>query len=157
VPSFRPFKAEDPYHEAVSIVAIRYGEHPGLVYAHHVKVGHVPFQLLQFTVFEQDEWGRIVGRTISREDLLTRPVEEIGRMVGAVSLGKEEKQRTLAISTLSEEEMNNLSSAIYDELIMDSYARPLYPPGGVHALLGDTGLVQKWSLANAVRFAASGS
>jgi hypothetical protein len=154
VPSFRAFEPDAPSHEAASIIGVSYGSNSSAILASHVVVGHRPYQILSFSILELDEAGNVVQRTISRERLEGATVEEVAQELGPVFLYQSEETGEPSIiptPAMGEEDMTNLAAFLFSQFVNDSYASPLYPPGGIDSLLSDTGLVQKWALVQSSR------
>lgn len=151
-PTFRTFDAGAAGHEAASIIAVG---HNGKFYsttASHVQVNHNPFQLQKFTQLEIDpNTGAMTQRSASREQVASLSPEELARLLGPLAVGSD----AVPAPSMLQSDLPRLAAGVYSELINDGYARPLYPPGAITRLLGDTRLVQKWSETQRLRYNAA--
>jgi hypothetical protein len=149
VPSFRPVERSAPSHEAVSIVVLR-ERRVNSVLASTVTVSHQPFQIASFTVLELDRTGKLVSRSINRSQLTALSPDQLARVLGPPDLKPSPADGEVPVPT--ENDSLSLASLAYRNLLLDNFARPLYPPAGLQSMLADTSLVQKWTLVNRRRY-----
>jgi hypothetical protein len=154
VPSFRPFDRNALSHEAASIIVLR-ERRVNSVLASSVTVGHRPYQIASFTVLELDGTGKLVSRSINRSQLTTLSPDQVVRALGAPT--RRASQTDVEAPVPSENDAAALAGLAYRNLILDNFARPLYPLAGLQSMLADTSLVQKWALVNRKRYQESGS
>lgn len=152
VPSFRRFAPTAPSHEAVSIVVLR-ERRVNTVLACSVVVGHNPYQISAFTVTEAVPGAGLQSRSLDRPLLQSLTAEQVASRLGAPRVVP--SQWDPEVGGLGEGEMNLVASLVFDTLINDSHASPLYPPGGIQSLLADTPLVQKWGQAMSIRYTSA--
>jgi hypothetical protein len=149
VPSFRPFDRNAPSHEAASIIVLRERQ-VNSVLASSVTVAHRPFQIASFTVLELNRTGKLVSRSINRTQLTALSAEQLARVLGPPDLRPTASDGEVPVP--AENDALSLASLAYRNLLLDNFARPLYPPAGLQSLLADTSLVQKWALINRRRY-----
>jgi hypothetical protein len=148
VPGISKIDLEGESHMAVSIVAMAYNNIVGMVYAAKAIVGHRPFRTLSFIIMDLNKNGKIIERSIDRAELQNGSPKEISRKVGGPTFLP--KKRVI-VPALSENDVRQLSTKIYREILTDSYERGMYPPEAIRSLLADTPLVRKWSLVESIR------
>lgn len=149
VPSFRAFAPTAPSHEAVSIVVLR-ERRVNTVLACAVVVGHNPYQINAFTVVEAEPGAGLRSRTLDRAIVQRLTPEQIAERLGLPNVNPAEWDPE--VGGLGETEMNLVAALVFNTLINDRHAAPLYPPGGIQSLLADTALVQKWGQAMSIRY-----
>lgn len=149
VPSFRPFDRNARSHEAASIVVLR-ERRVNSVLASSVLVGHRPFQIESFSILEADRTGKLVSRSINRAQLTALSPDQLARVLGPPDLRPSRTEGEVPVP--SESDALSLASLAYRNLLLDNFARPLYPPAGLQTMLADTSLVQKWALVNRRRY-----
>jgi hypothetical protein len=149
VPSFRPVDRNAASHEAVSIVVLR-ERRVNTVLASSVTVSHRPFQIASFTILELDRTGKLVSHSINRSQLATLSPDQLARVLGAPDLKAAAAEGEVPVPT--ESDALSLASVAYRNLLLDTFARPLYPPAGLQSMLAETSLVQKWALVNRKRY-----
>ncbi len=151
-PTFKAFPAGAASHEAASIIAVGKDGNFGGALASHVLVNHNPFQLQKFTLFEIDpNTGELVQRSASRDQVRSFSTDELAHMLGPVAV----TPAAAPLPSMMQSDLPRLAAGVFSELINDSYARPLYPPGAISNLLRDTVLVQKWSETQRLRYSAA--
>lgn len=149
VPSFRAFAPTAPSHEAVSIVVLR-ERRVNTVLACSVLVGHNPYQINAFTVVEAQPGAGLQSRTLDRAIVQRLTPEQIAERLGRPNVNPAEWDPE--VGGLSGTEMDLVAALVFNTLINDRHAAPLYPPGGIQSLLADTALVQKWGQAMSIRY-----
>jgi hypothetical protein len=154
VPSFRPFDRNAASHEAASIIVLR-ERRVNSVLASSVIVDHRPFRIASFTMLELNEERQIVSRSLNRAQLTTLTADQAARVLGAPAVRVSDSDEEAPVP--SENDSVSLAALAYRNLILDNFARPLYPVAGLQSMLTDTSLVQKWTLINRKRYQESGS
>lgn len=149
VPSFRAFSPRDRSHQAVSIVVLR-ERRVNTVLACEVLVGHNPYQINAFTVVETEPGAGFQTRTLDRALVQSLTPEQIAERLGGPNVNPADWDPE--VGGLGETEMNLVAALVFNTLLNDPHAAPLYPPGGIQSLLADTALVQKWGQAMSIRY-----
>lgn len=153
LPSYVPAKPSDPWHRAVSIIV----HHAGFALASGVKVEHNPFRISEFVHYEvadinKPTKAKLRTRTIAIEQL--RDLARTAALLGKPKLPSDVRQRISGIGTLSEDDQQAVAWAIYDQLISDQWARPVYTDEGWQAMREYRWAVQNFALANLQRYQA---
>jgi len=153
LPSYVPAKPSDPSHRAVSIIV----HHSGFALASGVTVEHNPFRISEFVQYEVTDVdkptkGKLRSRTIATEQL--RDLVSAARLLGKPKLPGDVRNRISGIGTLSEDDQQAVAWAIYDQLISDQWARPVYTDEGWQAMREYRWAVQNFALANQQRYQA---
>lgn len=148
LPSFKSFDYHtDPSHQAISIVV----HHTGNVLAASVTVNHNPFEIVDYTVYEINPYnGNIASATISTNDLDSYPVDGGAALIGMPTVDPSMWQPQY--NTLNPADEAAVVALTFGQLINDSYAQPLYPPGAITMLLSQTPSVQKFASVNYSRY-----
>lgn len=147
LPSFTPVKRTDPFHLAVGIVV----NHRGLALAGGVKVQHNPFMISEFRVFELDPQGQIMSHTIAASELATLTLAQAADQLGAPTLPTDRLDPEVNAPSSTDEAI--IAARAFRQILLDRFARPLYPRAGLNSLLKQTPLVQKFALVNDLRYA----
>jgi hypothetical protein len=148
VPAAKPINTKASSHEVASIVAIRYGDAVGGVFATRAVVGLRPYKLTSFEIIETNEEGQLQHKAFNREQLENLSPEELANSLGPLRI---DPTRVKPAGALSEENIRGLVSVLYQELLKYSFDRGIYPPEALNSLLEDMQISQKWSLAQSMR------
>lgn len=149
VPSFRKFAKDAPSHEAVSIVVMRTSR-INTVVAGTVTIGHRPYQVQSLGLAEFTEGGEMAFRVVEREQLLKQPAKSLAK---ALASTRTAQQFTVEEPGLDPDDLNDLATTIYYNLLNDKYAKPLYPPAGLKSMMAETQIVQTFAMTNRLRAA----
>ncbi|MEM2002600.1 MAG: hypothetical protein QXT77_08155 [Candidatus Methanomethylicaceae archaeon] len=148
VPSFKPFSPTAPSHTAWSIVNLYNGCIDTTIVG-GVVVDHSTWQLSGFIILEFSPDGALIKRSVPRE-IVSRGVDATVAALGLPSV--DPRQWDPRFGVPDESQLPTLASYIYESLLRDRYASPLYPPGAISRLLRDTPLIQTYVQANVVRY-----
>ncbi|MBG0829785.1 hypothetical protein HS041_18635 [Planomonospora sp. ID67723] len=148
LPSFRPVRRDDPFHIAVGIAV----HNSNGVVATEVRVEHNPFYVSQWTLHELRD-GKIISSAITNDELSEQSADEIASRFGRfkVDLG-ETRFRNAPPDSRQIEQMLTVA---FDQIINDSYARPIYPSEGIASLMSQTPQMVKFSTIQRLRYSNS--
>lgn len=152
IPAAKPINSKASSHEVATIVAIRYGDAVGGVFATHAVIGLKPYKLTSFETIEMDQEGQLQHKTFNREQLENLSPDELAKSLGPLRI---DPTRVKPAAALSEENISGLVSVLYQELLKYSFDRGIYPPEALNSLLEDMQVSQKWSLAQSMRKTAA--
>jgi hypothetical protein len=154
VPAAKPIKSKTSSHEVGSIVAIRYGETVGGVFATRAVVGLSPYKITSFEIMETDDTGKIKQKIFDRNQLESLSAQDLAESIGPLQIDPTNVKQA---PSLSQNDIKDLVDVVYRELIQYSFERGIYPPEALNSLLDDIQISQKWSLAQSMRAVAGGA
>ena len=142
LPSLVPVKRTDPSHRSVGISI---SSSTGTVAAGAL-ISHNPFRVTEFTIYGLDSGGALLSHAIPVDKLTAAPEAEIVKGLGAASPVKVGISRKA--TTARQADLEKVVGLFYQQLTVDKYSSPLYPPDGARSMLAQLPLIQKFSVVN---------
>jgi hypothetical protein len=139
MPSYIPAKRTDASHRSVSISISSAG-----TVAAGALISHSPqFEVTEFTIYDLDAAGALIGTTISASDLTSAAPDQLVQKLRTPAV--KPSFTTSNLSGAGAADLDKIGDMFYRQVIADKYASPLYPPDGVRSMLAQVPVIQKFS------------